>query len=48
MLREKLGEHCPEREIGGTLGRERDWGNTVLRERLAEHFTEREIGRTMF
>ena len=39
MLRERLGEHCAEREMG----------DTVLRERLGEHCAEREreIGGTM-
>ena len=43
MLKERLGEQCDEREIGGSLFSDRDWGNTVLRERLGEHCAEREI-----
>ena len=47
MLRDRLGEHCAEREFVGTASRNRDWGNTVLRERLGEHCVEREIGGTL-
>ena len=45
MLIERLGEHCAEREIGGTLYRERDWGNTIRRERLGEQYDERDWGK---
>ena len=33
-MRERMGEHCAERENGKTQCRERDWGNNVLREKL--------------
>ena len=45
MLRNRLGEHFAEREIGGnSVMRERVWGKSVLRERLKDHCPERKIG----
>ena len=43
VLRERLGENCAERVIGGTHFGERGWWITVLRERLWEQTSEREI-----
>ena len=37
-----------EREIGGTLCFERDWGNIELREILGEHCAKREIVGTLY
>ena len=48
MLRERIGEHCADSEIGGTQCLGRDCGNTVLRERLGEMCAEREkLGNTV-
>ena len=57
MLRERLGKTVlREREIGGTMNLDRDWGNTLLRERLGrsvlrgrfgEQCAEIEIGGTL-
>ena len=34
VLRDRLGEQCVDRRIGGTMCQERDLRNTVLRERM--------------
>ena len=47
VLREGMVEHFAEREIGGTLIGERDWGKNVLREKLDDHCAERKIGGKM-
>ena len=42
-----MGEHWVEREIGGALCRERDWGNTVMSERLGNTVLRERLGNTV-
>ena len=47
MLKERLGEHFAETEIGEHCFEGEIWGNTLLRERLGEHCAEGEIVGTL-